>query len=483
MPRWPGFIGGSNTLQSVIADGERTVNMYVEPTSAQAAQNAAALYSIPGYRTWSQSSTDVGGRALRAADGRLFGVLGAGFYEWGSTGVPTKHGSVAQDANPAQIVYNGKVAGQVGIASGGSVYTLDLATNTFAGPHFSGASITMLAYASGYGLGFDAATGRVYLSGLNDLTSWSLGTFFQRSKFPDPWRTMFVDANSLVWLIGDETFEVWYLGNPSSTQPFTPLSGLVGMFGIAAPFAYGVGGTGIRWLSRSEHGGPIIVETRGGVPRGVSSYAVNTALGGYRRSSTIANAECLIYEDDGHHFVNFTLPSASATWTYDATTQGWAERGVWLPNENRYDSWAPRVHADCFEKHLVATRNSSIIYEMTPDVATEIDGSGIRRLRRAPAISDERKRVPIDQLELIMDVGLGLSSGQGSDPQVMLRVSNDGRTWGNERRAGTGRLGEYRRRVTFNRLGAIEHGLIEVVFSDPSPYRVVDALVNNAEPG
>lgn len=481
MPQWPGFIGGSNTAQSLIADAERTVNLYVEKSQSQGARAPQALYPTPGFQQF-VTVADAVSRALREADGRLFAVIGPSFYEILSTGVAIKRGTVVQDTNPAQLVYNGKVGGQLGVASGGNVYSFTLATNVFAGPHFGGASITMLDFADGYGLGFDANTARVYLSALNDFTTWSLGTFFQRSKFPDPWRAMFVDANSLIWMLGSATFEVWQ-NTGTGTQPWAPLSGLYGRDGIAAPFAFGVSGAGNCWLSRSgPEGGLRMVLTKGGAPQPVSTYAVNTALAGYRRSDAISDAELLLYHDQGHTFANFAFPTAGATWAYDVEGPSWAERGQWDSATGAYKVWAPRVHADCFNKHFVGDRTSGTVWVMDTAYATDVDGTGIRRVRRSPALNTEHKRTPINQVELIMDTGVGLAAGQGSDPEAMLRLSIDGgRTFGNELRAGFGRIGKYGKRVFWNRLGAPADAVIEVSWSDPVPVRVIDALINNAE--
>lgn len=479
MPKWPGFVGGSNTTQSLIADAERTVNFYVERIESKAAPNEAALLPTPGFQSWS-SVADVGARGAFVANGRLFYVIGAGLYEFDSNGVSTKRGTVAIDANPAQMAYNGIVGGQLGVASGGNVYTLTLGTNAFAGP-FLGGKATMLSYADGYGLGFDAATGRVYLSALNDFTTWDLATFFQRSKFPDPAMAMFVDPNGLIWHIGPETFEVRY-NTGTGTQPWAPLSGLVGRVGIAAPFAFGVSGAGMLWLARSPEGGAGIVKTSGSVPTAAGTYAVNTAIAGYLRSGRISDAELLMYHDQGHTFVNVGFPTANRTWTLDSESSSWAERGKWNSLRGDYDLWAPRVHADCFGLHLVGDRSTGKIWSMDTSFATETDGTGIRRLRRTPGLMHEHQRIPFDQLELLMDVGLGTVSGQGSNPMVMLRVSQDGgRTFGNERQASIGKIGEFRKRVTWNRLGISPDTVVEVTCSDPSPVRIIDAFLNNAE--
>jgi hypothetical protein len=367
MPAFPGFIGGSNTPQSLIADAERSVNLYVESANAPNAKAPLALYPTPGFKAWSAVG-DVGARGAIVADGRLFFVIGGGLYEFTAGGVATKRGTMLQDSNPAQLVYNGKVGGQIGICSGGSIYSFILATNAFAGPHFGGITCTMLNYADGYGVAFDMTTGRSYLSALNDFTTWSLGTFFQRSKFADPPQAQFVDGNALIWTVGPETFEVRY-NTGTGTQPWAVLSGLYGREGIAAPFAYAVGTKGIHWLGRSgREGGLRIVTTDGGDPEPISTYAVNTALANYRRASRVDDAEVLLYFDQGHTFANFSFPSANGTWSFDLEGKSWAERGKWNSLRGDYDVWAPRVHADCFGKHLVGIATPGPSGRWTPQL-------------------------------------------------------------------------------------------------------------------
>jgi hypothetical protein len=482
MPRFPGFIFGSNSVSAFSQDQERTVNLYVERATAPGAQNPqGSLLPTPGFTAWGSGVTDTISRALFVAAGRLFGVTGGGLWEFSNTGVATRLGTVAQDSNPAQMSYNGTVGGQLGIASGGSIYSFTLSSNTFAGPHFAAVTTTMLDYAGGYGFAFETSTGKVFLSGLNDFTSWSAGQFFQRSLFPDPWQTMFVDANNLVWMIGTETFEAWY-NTGTGTQPWAPLSGLSGKYGIAAPFAFSVSALGQFWLATSEDGGITPVSTKGSVPQPIGSYAVNKAFADYQRSGVISNAECFSYYDQGHTFPIWSFPTQKRTWAHDVESQSWGERGQWDSPTQDYKVWAPRTHAYAFGKHLVGDRNTGTIWHMDTAVSTDVDGLGIRRLRRTPALDTEGKRVPIDQVELWVDVGLGLVTGQGSNPQMMYRVSPDGgRTFGNQQMVSMGRMGEWGQRVVLTRLGSSPNTVLECTWSDPVPVRIADAYVNNLE--
>jgi hypothetical protein len=484
MPRWQGFIGGSNVSQSLIADCERTVNLYIETAQSEGAKSPKGLFATPGFQRWTGGAAsgvaNVGGRASLYANGRLFQLWGFGFYEIMADGTCTLRGAIAQDANPGQMIFNGIVGGQIGIASGGAVYSFVLATNVFAATTLV-AGISHLAYAAGFGLAFQVTTGKVFLSNLNDVTVWNAGTFFQRSLFADPYQAMFVDANNLVWMIGTDTFEVRY-NSGVGTQPFVPLSGLVGAYGIAAPFAYARSAKGNFWLARNAEGIGEFVVTTGAGPQSVSTYAIDTAIAGFLRTSRIDDAEVLPYQQEGHTFICLSLPSVPATLVYDVEGQNWTERGKWNAMQGRYDLWAPRTHVEAFGKHLIGERTTGNLYAMDTAYATEIDGTGIRVLRRAPARSNERRREPISQLELVVDNGVGLATGQGSDPTVMLRVSEDGgRTWGNQLDASFGRIGEFQHRVYWTALGCSQFGdtTFEVTCSDPVPKRFIDALINN----
>lgn len=69
-----------------------------------------------------------------------------------------------------------------------------------------------------------------------------------------------------------------------------------------------------------------------------------------------------------------------------------------------------------------------------------------------------------------MDIegGVGLVSGQGGDPLLMLDWSDDGgHTWSSSVQGGMGRLGDYGRRLIFNRLGSSYGRNYRLTISDP----------------
>jgi hypothetical protein len=103
----------------------------------------------------------------------------------------------------------------------------------------------------------------------------------------------------------------------------------------------------------------------------------------------------------------------------------------------------------------------------------------MRRLRRAPHVSNENVRIFYRKFELDLERGVGLATGQGSDPEVMVRLSRDGgHTWGEPMRMSAGRMGEYTTRVIARRLGQARDTVFEVTVSDPVAWSLVQAWLD-----
>ena len=106
-------------------------------------------------------------------------------------------------------------------------------------------------------------------------------------------------------------------------------------------------------------------------------------------------------------------------------------------------------------------------------------GNPIVRKRVLPVIVQENRLIPHAQFELDMEVGVADQSGQGSDPQVMMRYSDDsGRTFSSELWRGFGEVGEYKTRVVWHALGRSRRRVYEVSISDPVFVQINAAYLN-----
>ena len=478
---YPGFVSGSYESQSPFADLERTVNWYPEPIEPQSVPWSAALYPCPGFLEYVTVS-DVNTRALFSMGGRVYGVIGNKVYKFAATNsaAVVTDGTVANDPNPAQIASNGDAGGELLIASGGNGYLLTIASNTLTTISALANKCTMAGMIDGYFLAFDSSASKFFISALNDGTSWDATQYAQRSIAPDPWKAMVVDGSRQIWLIGEQTGEVWYDAG-TSPFPFAPVPGAVFGYGTPAPFSVKLAGTSMCWLSQNVDGAGIVVATSGVVPQRISTYAVETAIARYARDSIITDAEALVYSEAGHVFYCLTFPSANATWVFDLTTGIWHERGVWDADAGAFAVWAPRSHCYGFGQHLIGDRTSGQVCTMDTTYTAECNGDTIRRLRipppmfRAPGV----RRMFVSRMELVLETGLGTSTGQGVDPQVMLRSSINAKTWSHQRLASAGKQGEYNAQAVWTRLpSSLKMWVPEITVTDPIPWRIMGAEID-----
>ena len=482
--RYDGFVAGAYVSESSIADGEELINWYPEQLESPAAPNHSALYPTPGVNQLSTLGTGVSGRAqfFDAGSGRLFGVIGTSFVEIDGAGNTTVQGTVAIDSRPATISSNGPGGGQIFVTSGDNGYIFTLSTNTFTQVR-TGAT-TQGDQLDGYFLALDAATGTMYCSNLLDGTTWDPTQFVQRSAQADPWIAMKVSpANRYIYLWGAQTAEVWYDAGtfpfPFALHPSGPIP-----YGIAAAFSASVCDGTVAWLGSMKSGQGAVYTASGLSATDVSTFPLRYALSQY---SILSDAIGDSYNDLGHLFYLLTFPTAEVTWAFDFNnpTPSWSKRGTWISENNAYTYWRPCYHAFAFGEHRMLDLASGAIYQMSSTIGTDVDGRVIRRLRRAPGLQFELQRIYYDAFELDLETGLGNTVDPGSDPQVMLRMSNDGgKTWGNELWRSAGKIGKYQTRVIWNRCGQARRRVFEVSVTDPIPWRIMNAyLVPRQAPG
>lgn len=468
------FISNGYVSQSPLADQEYTMNWYEEQVEASGGTTKAALYPTPGVSLLVDSGAGAG-RGHFYQNGREFAVISDVLYEISLTGVLTNRGTVATDANPATISGNGDAGGQLFITSGGNGYVYDLTGNTLSAVAALAGIATMGDYLDGYFLCLDTTTSTVFISDLLDGTTWDPTQYIQRSIAPDDWVSMKV-SNRYIYLWGSETGEVWFDAG-AFPIPFEPHPSGLMQFGCGAPFSPEVVGDGVNWLSSTQNGSGAVLRATGFNPVVISTYATHYAFSQY---TNLSDAIGDSYEDLGHSFYVLTFRQDNATWVWDATsnTNAWHNRGTWDPDMYHFDAWRPMFHAFAFGEHRILDLEGPGVYRMGSTYYADVDDLAIRRVRRAPCLTDENRLIFFSQFELDLEPGLALSSGQGSNPEVMLRISNDGgKTWGNEITQTAGTIGQYGKRVIWNRCGAGRRRVFEVSVSDPVPWRLLRAFI------
>lgn len=176
----------------------------------------------------------------------------------------------------------------------------------------------------------------------------------------------------------------------------------------------------------------------------ISTHAVEQFL----TTVTMASGRSYSYTQDGHLFGVFTWPEG--TWIFDATTQEWHERQTYA-----LDYWIAGVHTQAFGLELVGDVTSNKIGYLSSSAYDEFGATQRMEWTYQPILPDSRTPAFHDRLDIIAESGVGLTSGQGSIPEIMLDYSDDGgKTWLSMPNREIGRIGDYLHLISWTRLGS-----------------------------
>jgi Phage stabilisation protein len=291
------------------------------------------------------------------------------------------------------------------------------------------------------------------------------------SKFtgPDNLVSLICDHGQ-VYLLGEQTTEVWA---DQGTFPFAfqRIPGSSSQHGLAAQFSIARLGNSFAYVAKNNRGQAEIVIMNGYFPQRISTHAVENTL----VNQNISDAIAYTYQLEGHECYVVTFPSLDITWVYDITTQLW-HKWLWTDIQNNYHRHRSNCSAFFQNVVLVGDYENGQIYKLDPNNYTD-DGNTIRRLRRCPHLTTDFQRQYFDELQIQFQPGVGLqgitdpplnTETTGANPQAMLRWSSDGgSTWSNEHWSDIGKVGKYRNRIIWRRLGYARDRIFEVVVTDP----------------
>lgn len=289
------------------------------------------------------------------------------------------------------------------------------------------------------------------------------------------------ENNREAWLIGERTTEVWY-DSGGTNFAFSRVPGVGPQVGCAAKHSIARMGQSLVWLARSERGENFVLATNQYAWERISTHAIDHAIASYPQ---ISDAIGDVYEEDGHVFYQLTFPTADVTWVYDVTASMNAKKPMWHRRAS-FDTTAGVYHrhrANCFADfanvRIVGDYQSGQIHQLSRAFYTD-NGNVLRCQRRTPHIwgQPERERLFFSSLQVEFAPGVGLNTGQGSNPQVMLRwydLKNSG--WSNEHWLPIGATGNVRNRAKINRLGYSRDRVWEITFTDPVQRDIIGATL------
>lgn len=396
-------------------------------------------------------------------------VIGPRVYSVSLAGVATYLGIITTSTGNVFMSDNGIQAIIVDGTAAGYLITAGVLAAITDADFPAASSVT---FQDGYFIITETNTGKIWISGLYDGNSWDALDFASAESNPDDALLVISNAHDL-WIFGEKTAEVFY-NSGNSDFPFERISGAILEIGMTvASSAVKIGGQ-IYWLTDD-----------GRVRRtvGYQGQVVTTPQIEYQFSTygTISDAKGYKYTMMGHEFYVLVFPTEKKTWVFDTTTNFWHEWESYYSKDDAVPWSRHRGNCGCSfnRKQIVGDYENGKLYELDIDTYTD-DTHAIRRIRAGQTINKERVNVIHNSLEIEFEAGVGLTGGvQGEDPQAFLDWSDDGgHTWSNEHWTGIGKIGSYKTRAIWRRLGISRNRVYRLTISEPVKLSVIAAYAD-----
>jgi hypothetical protein len=451
------IIGPSAQAKSRNVQSDRRVNLYAE----QAENRTLSLYPRPGLLTW----VSIGTGPIRgqiAAGGYLWAVSGTELYRVTTGGTATLVGTVLGSGAVAMAENGTQIMIGCGASRGYVVTRATPAVAQITDPDFVGAD--WLDFLDGYFLFGLSTSAQFYGTALYDATSIDALDFASAEGSPGNIVTGIVDHRELM-LFKALSME----GHRNTGAAGFPIERIEGAFmehGCAAGRSVVKIDNSVFFLGQDDKGQGMVWRIEGYSPSRISNHGIEEAISQW---PDMSDAYAWAYQDKGHTYYVLSSVSGNQTWAYDCAAQQWTQWAWRDPADNSQNRHRGANHAFFGGMHIVGDHTTGTLYQMTDTVATD-DGDPISQIFEFQVPRKENKRIFMGRLELVCETGVGLTTGQGSDPQAMMQISRDGgHTWGNERWCSLGAIGRYLARVYWNRCGQGRQLVVRIVVTDPVP--------------
>lgn len=327
---------------------------------------------------------------------------------------------------------------------------------------------------------------QAFNSAPNDPTSFDALDRFTAEVNPDSIVASIVNHNEL-YIMGEVTGELFQInpnvidGTPFQRVPGgTVEKGLHGKFAIAEfdnSFVFAGGGknekTSIWKLTGSASAAKI------------STSAIDSEIQKFNKEE-ISESFAIPWSQRGQTFVSFTFESSripSRTFIYNATTSALSGVSTWHELQsgvNVDNRWRVQSIVHAHGELLVGDSITGKIGALDRDAFTEYGEPILRQVTSQPYRVLDKSQF-LDNLEIVMEKGVGLTSGFGSDPKIRMKFSNTGtKEWTSEFSRSFGKIGEWDRRTVWRRQGrASTNRTLSFIMTDPVRCNILGCNLND----
>lgn len=446
-------------LRAAQSSTSRLVNCYIEQLPPDA-KTPAVLVRSPGLPSWATIGSVGTIEGTHAAHGLLYVVSGGGLYSVTSAGVATFRGAVGSSTRIGMASNDTALV----VVSPPNAFSYTPGTTTFAAitdADFTARGAADVAYQGSRMLFREPSSGRFFASGSGSVSAYDALDFATAEGSPDNLVGLDVDHDE-VFLPGDKTCEFWF-NNGGSGFPYERRANGMVELGCLNGKTVAKGDNSL-FLVATDY---TVRRFDGYTPVRISTHAIEQWL----RTVTAESLRGGFYSFDGHLVYMLTAPEGA--FFYDIGLDKWHERSTY-GSEPAWN-WGHPVEA--FGKVLIGSTTSNVIAELSATTYSELSETLLMSATFQP-VYFEGRRVFHRRLEVIAERGVGLTSGQGSAPEILLDVSDDGgRTFQALPNRSLGPIGAYRARAVWHSLGSSDNRVYRIGVSDPVKVAIVDAVL------
>jgi hypothetical protein len=377
------------------------------------------------------------------------------FYEVNNAGVATARGTIGTTSGRVYMADNGV---QLMLIDGTLGYIYNFGTLAFTqitDVDFMGAaSVTWM---DGYFIVGVPNTQKFQISALYDGLTWDALDFSSAEANPDNIVRVFAD-NSNLYLFGSISTEFW--SNTGATDfPYARISGGATEWGCGAINSITKYDNSVAFLAKNRMGEVMVARMNGYQPQKISTPELDHIINSY---ASVSDATTFAYLLGGHPMLQLNFPAAGESWLYDGLSQAWSKLKSYNVTRHRAE-----MGVSFLSKILVTDYANGNLYRLDANTYTD-NGDPIEFELISRHVCNDDHRLIVSKLQIDMETGVGLATGQGSNPQVMLQVSKDGgHTWGVEQWCKLGAIGSFLQRAIWRRLGLARDFTFKIRITDP----------------
>lgn len=466
------LIGPSYTNRSLPLSAQVTKGLI--PEINPEARNIVSLHTFPGLLRFAFAQSGKG-RGTHVMAGVLYAVFGDALFSTTSAGVTTNRGEIV-GTGICDFADNGV---QMFIATGSTPYLYTVATTTLeevTDPDVN--EPTTVDYLNAQFIFDDNAVG----AARGTFRTSQVLTTLSATDFAAPLDVAVANAhpdaisrikayNGTVIFFGPDGFEPWWNSGVGS-PPFDKIQSAFRPYGLIGKDAIDISDEFIYFIDDQR------------IPRRLFGLQVtnigNPALAAeWSKYATVDDAIVYTFILDHRNYSQYTFPTANRTWLYHEQSNSWYKLSFGTDDQRHKGQSQEFVYG----KNIIQDSFNGRLYELDFDTFT--DNTRVIQRRRTTAVIHgglygfPGKEIFFDKVQFVIQTGVGVVSGQGVDPRVMIRsTDNGGRTWTAEQWHSLGVAGAYETMVELDEQGSAFARVYELVYTEPTPFSLIDA---NAE--